>query len=641
MSYNPKTLALSNLLGERIQGSSGGSIAAIAANDSRQFVGKAENVHFHGDATQFLDDIHLPCVKSARFNSLADSDEPSYCLENTRVQILRDIDEWANARESPCIFWMSGLAGTGKSTIARTVARRYDDKGRLGASFFFSALHSDTKCATSFVTTIARQLANADASLCDEINQVVRQRRDISSYALDDQWRHLILDPLARAKLEPGRSPYILVVDALENCETTTGIATIVRLLAQVQTLGSGVLRVFLTSRPDAWIGARFDDIPESKKRCFKLHSIDYRIVGRDVNTFLAHNFRRIAKDSYQNTDWPGADTIDLLTQKAGGLFIWAASACKFVGSDSRFSRQRLTRLLNGSISVDDPRSELDNIYITALRGTVSERQATEEKVFIYNTVRLILGTMAVLVSPLPVIDLGALFQSVPRSFRTGFPECKGISAREIQLNLRRLDAIVDLPEHDRQSPRLHHPNLGEFLFDQARCTEQAFLADKRQIHLTLAGCCVGIMSQTWDVCPRDRGIFGLGGRRVAVTDVSQGQIEQWLPASLRYACLYWVHHLQQSGAKIDQNDAFDCFLQRHLLHWLEGLSWMKKIPDGVRAIASLESMTLSKSVGANIRDAKRLTLSSQPAIETYPLQIYASALSDSPLETKHCIRSH
>ncbi|RAH63984.1 uncharacterized protein BO66DRAFT_465757 [Aspergillus aculeatinus CBS 121060] len=546
MTPDRRTRKLSSLSSQGDQDSSRCSISAYAANDSRQFVGTAENVNFYGDATQLLDDSHLPCVKDARFSSIADSEESPYCLENTRVQILEGIDHWANDREAPCIFWMSGLAGTGKSTIARTVARKYDGQNRLGASFFFSVLHSDIKRTTSFVTTIARQLADADPSLRDEIKNSVRQRKDISNYSLEDQWRRLVLEPFSKIKLEPGRLPYVLVIDALDECETSGGIATILRLLAQTRMLESGKLRIFLTSRPETRIETRFDDIPQEKRRCFKLHSIDAEIVSHDISVFLAHRFKIIAKKHHQGKDWPGSDTVELLTQKSGGLFIWAATACKFVGSDSRFSRQRLSHLLNDSISIDDPKSELDKIYLTVLRSTVSERHTTEEKVFIYSIVRLILGTMAVLVSPLPY---------------------KTISNLDIHLNLRHLSAIVDLPEDDHLPPRLHHPTLREFILDEVRCTEQAFHVDKRQTHLTLAGCWVNIMSQSWTCSPPGQGIFALDNPAVAVTDVSRGQLEQWLPAGVRYACLYWVHHLQQSGAKIHKNDSIDLFLRKHLLH--------------------------------------------------------------------------
>lgn len=297
-------------------------------------------------------------------------------------------------------------------------------------------------------------------------------------------------------------------------------------------------------------------------------------------------------KNHHQGEDWPGSDTTELLTQKSGGLFIWAATACNFVGSDSRFSRQRLSHLLNDSISIDDPKSELDKIYLTVLWSTVSERHTTEKKVFIYSIVRLILGTMAVLVSPLPVVGLGALYQSEPRSSGVKRPEYKTISNLDIHLNLRHLSAIVDLPEDDHLPLRLHHPTLREFILDEVRCTEQAFHVDTRQTHLTLAGCCVNIISQSWACSPPGQGIFGLDNPAVAVTDVSRSQLEQWLPAGVRYACLYWVHHLQQSGAKIHKNDSIDLFLRKNLLHWLEALIWMR-LSDGVRAIASLESMTI------------------------------------------------
>ncbi|RAH83827.1 hypothetical protein BO86DRAFT_35324 [Aspergillus japonicus CBS 114.51] len=634
MTPDRRTRNLSSLSSQGDQDFWRCSISAYAANDSRQFVGTAENVNFYGNTTQLLEDSHLPCVKDARFNSIADSEESPYCLENTRVQILEGIDHWANDRDGPCILWMSGLAGTGKSTIARTVARKYDDEHRLGASFFFSVLHSDTKRTTSFVTTIARQLADADPALRDEIKDSVSQRKDISSYSLEDQWRRLVLEPLSKIKPEPGRLPYILVIDALDECETSGGIATILRLLAQTRILESGKLRIFLTSRPDTRIDTKFDDIPQERRQCFKLHNIDAEIVSHDIRAFLAHRFNTIAKNHQQGIDWPGSDTIELLTQKADGLFIWAATACKFVSSDSRFSRQRLIQLLDDSISIDDPKSELDKVYLTVLRSTVSERHTAEEKVFIYNIVRLILGTMAVLVSPLPVIGLGALYQSEPRSSGVRRPEYKTISNLDIYLNLRHLSAIVDLPEDDHLPPRLHHPTLREFILDEVRCTEQAFHVDKRQTHLTLAGCCVNIMSQSWACCPSGRGIFDLDNPAIAVTDVSRGQLEQWLPAAVRYACLYWVHHLQQSGAIIHKNDSFDLFLRKHLLHWLEALIWMRRLSDGVRAIASLESMTVNPSVDAYIRDAKRFTLSSRSTIEPYPLQIYLSGLVFTPAQS-------
>jgi len=96
----------------------------------------------------------LPFAENAPFNSYARQHEPT-CLPNTRVDLLHEIYKWADGQDKRCIFWLNGLAGTGKSTIARTVARRYFDQKRLGASFFFSKNGGDVSHTAKFFTSLA------------------------------------------------------------------------------------------------------------------------------------------------------------------------------------------------------------------------------------------------------------------------------------------------------------------------------------------------------------------------------------------------------------------------------------------------------------------------------------------------------
>jgi hypothetical protein len=60
---------------------------------------------------------------------------------------------------------MNGMACTGKSTIARTIARKIDEKGCLGASFFFSRDSVDLNNADTIFTTLAFQLTRVSPNL--------------------------------------------------------------------------------------------------------------------------------------------------------------------------------------------------------------------------------------------------------------------------------------------------------------------------------------------------------------------------------------------------------------------------------------------------------------------------------------------
>jgi hypothetical protein len=127
----------------------------------------------------------LPSASQAAFNSY-DKCHDSLCLQNTRVDVLKEIMAWADADDERCIFWLNGMAGTGKSTIARTIARTFHDQKRLGASFFFSRGGGDVSHSGKFVASIAVQLAEKSVfkrTICEAITE----QSNIASQSLRDQ----------------------------------------------------------------------------------------------------------------------------------------------------------------------------------------------------------------------------------------------------------------------------------------------------------------------------------------------------------------------------------------------------------------------------------------------------------------------
>ena len=81
------------------------------------------------------------------------------CLGGTRVDILLQLEDWLEGQQGQRVFWLNGLAGTGKSTIAQTFAEITFADGKLGASFFCSRDFEDRSNIQAIFPTLAFQLA--------------------------------------------------------------------------------------------------------------------------------------------------------------------------------------------------------------------------------------------------------------------------------------------------------------------------------------------------------------------------------------------------------------------------------------------------------------------------------------------------
>jgi hypothetical protein len=460
------------------------------------------------------------------------------------------------------------LAGTGKSTIARTVARRYSDQKRLGASFFFSRGGGDVGHAGKFFTSLAVQLAGNIPQTQRLISDTVTGQNDIVNQSLRDQWCQLVLRPLSRLDSNSCPSSYVLVVDALDECDKEEHIRMILQLLAEARTLKTVRLRVFLTSRPEIPIRYGICQIPDTEHQNFVLHNVSSSIINHDIGIFLQHNLNSIALERSLVAGWPGEQNIERLVRNASGLFIWAATACRFIREGKRFATKRLDTILEGRGSaVTAPDKHLDDIYTFVLKHSIGPGYMDNEKEEAYYMLRQILGSTAVLFSPLSI-------QSLSRLLR--------IAKEDIDQTLEDLHSVLDVPKDQNRPLRLHHPSFRDFLLNNDRC-KHPFWVDEKQAHRRLADSCVQLMlTLKQDICY-------LNTPGVLVSDVESSRVERILPPEVQYACLSWIQHLQKSDTQLYDNDQVHQFLQAHLLHWLEALSWIGKTSEGVLAISSLE----------------------------------------------------
>jgi len=221
----------------------------------------------------------------------------------------------------------------------------------------------------------ATQASSARLSLCSLQNTspffVITERGNIANLSLDDQWHHLVLTPLSKLSDDSCPLPYIVVIDALDECENDDNIRLILHLLAEARSLNRVQLRVFLTSRPEVPIRFGFYQLPENERYNIVLHNISPSIVDHDILIFLEYNLRFIGEEDGQDFDWPGTNVTKTLVHRASGLFIWVATACRFI-RDGPFADERLQTLLQGRTSANaTPEEHLNGIYLTVLQKSI------------------------------------------------------------------------------------------------------------------------------------------------------------------------------------------------------------------------------------------------------------------------------
>ncbi|KAH7398227.1 hypothetical protein BKA66DRAFT_483359 [Pyrenochaeta sp. MPI-SDFR-AT-0127] len=555
-----------------------------------------------------IDLARLPTAKGASFDSHIDEHNPT-CLPNTRTDLLHHIQGWAHDNNGKAIFWLNGAAGTGKSTIARTVARTFADQRQLGASFFFKRGEGERGNATRFFTTVATQLASRVAKLGSGVKKAIEADPAISEKALKDQFEKLILQPLLDVAQLPALV-LLIVIDALDECERDSDIRVILQLLSRTKDLKSVSLRVFVTSRPELHIRLGFKQMPNGTYEDLILHQVAKQTIQHDIRVYLEYELGQIQEQRSLPLDWPSKSQVDALVTQAVPLFIFAATACRYISDRRDNPRKRLEIILQYQKAKI---SKLDATYLPILSQLFDEEDDDGRERW-EREFQEIVGSIVVLETPLSPVSLAHLLQ---------------IPMDDISCRLDSLHSVLSIPDRDDKPVRLLHLSFREFLVDTSKMGKSPFWVDERARHERLASRCLSLMSGPnglrQNMCKLEPGILR--------NEVDEGTIATSLPPELQYACRYWVYHLKQSQHQISDKDSTEIFLQKHFLHWLEAMSLVGETNKCAYLIETLCTLVDSSNSTLHpfLQDARRFTLRFRHILDVAPLQIYFSALIFAP----------
>ena len=149
------------------------------------------------------------------------------CLRGTRKEVLWEIEQWLIGQSDQNVFWLSGLAGTGKSTIAQTFAERAFADGKLGASFFCSRDFEDRSSLSAIFPTLSFQLAQQEPLFRNELLKALKIHLDVGRESLCSQMEKLIVGPLKAANIST-----LIIIDALDECKDEEPASAILSILS-------------------------------------------------------------------------------------------------------------------------------------------------------------------------------------------------------------------------------------------------------------------------------------------------------------------------------------------------------------------------------------------------------------------------
>jgi len=488
-------------------------------------------------------------------------------LQDTRVELRKQIMDWCDDPNSKCIFWLNGMAGTGKSTISRTIARELAEKKRLAASFFFTRGKKDISHSGMFFTTIAAQLAISLPVLRTSISDAIDNNAHIFEQGPREQWNQLILNPLKSAPTQSIQ--LVVVIDALDECDSMEDIQLILLLLEEAKDLDTVRIKIFLTSRPEIPIFDGFRQLSGEAYRDFILHNIPLDTVNTDISTFFLQKLSPLKAKHGLRTPWPDEQTIEQLVERAAGLFIYAATTLRFIRDGINGPEEQLSLVLSATKSSLSATEHLDGIYTTLLQHSVVGRRGYQECEQLAEWFRQVVGSIVVMFNTMPARNLAQLLQ---------------ISFNMVSRTLNSLRSVLHVPEDESQPVRLFHLSFRDFLQDSRRCSDSRFRIDEKARHTSLFRKCMSHISQL------EENICDLWGPGVLITEIPNDTIQKSVPLYVQYACRYWLDHWRLWNP-LEDIKTIRQFLEQHFLHWLERLSLIGEVSNGAHMIITLEEI--------------------------------------------------
>jgi hypothetical protein len=465
------------------------------------------------------------------------------------------------------LLWIKGDAGKGKTMLLIGIIGKLTDQLQthfdkpLLSYFFCQGTDDRLNTATSILRGLIWMLLRQEKSLIRHLDKY----RDHGSKLFEDRVAFYSLKKIFQSMLgDQVLEKAYLVIDALDECrKEEPGQTQLLELISEMSGKYDKV-RWLVTSRNEPHIAKILRENETRTRLSLELNAksvdgavkayIDYKmsdLAERWGQDHEAGEDSQVHKDLQEVQD----NVADELRRKADGTFLWVALVFKQIEECEPDKALELVQKIP---------SGLDNMYTQMIRQISSLPNAADCK--------SVLLTVVNTYRPLHLSELAMLAK---------------LSRLANHQNIVRHCGLLTIMEDDKTVYFIHQ-SAKDYLIKDAKpeILSEIFPRGRTEGHYTILSRSLEAMTGLLE-----RDIYNLKHLGVSMAEVKAPHPDPL--ASIRYACVYWIDHLCEiesghDGVSLCDNGMIDNFMKKHFLHWLEALSLMRSISDGVYAIVKL-----------------------------------------------------
>jgi len=483
-------------------------------------------------------------------------------MKDTRKSRLKEIEEWvANISDEKDLlrtntYWIYGLPGIGKTSLAHSICARLHDKRQLAGAFFCRRDDPNLSEPKNVLPTLIYKLAEMFPPFGKIVANCLRDDPNLTPESMKPS---LLLDLLDNLLKRPNDS-LVFVIDAFDECGDYRSRPRLLKLLTDAATRASW-LKIIITSRPETDIRQFF---AQSSYSVYDLAADEE--ASDDLQTFARSEFDPVGRKNHLSEDlskpWPEESLLNRVISRANGLFIF------------------IKTLALALETCEDPTEYLE---------TASDESAGAGLEALYRLYSSILKSRIVHHKAEFQRMIGVLLTAAPyRALREEtIAELTGVKPNRVKTWVDDLSSLLYRDEGTNGGIRVRHLSISEFLVSDGCPLD--YQIDRQDANVQLGVACLKTMVHQlrFNIC-------GLEDSRLANADIQDlpSRIVKNIPDCLQYSSLYWSNHLCVAPDNDPRVwDSLEEFFEGLCpLFWIEVLSILGMVPMGAPSIRGVIS---------------------------------------------------